>query len=210
MIELYTAGTPNGQKASIMLEECGLDYKVHALDLGRGDQHRAEYLAINPNGKIPAIVDHGVDGDPITVFESGAVLIYLAEKTGQFLPTDARTRAATLSWVNWQMGGLGPMLGQAWHFVNAAPERIDYAVKRYATESIRLLSVMDRQLSAADYLAGPDYTIADIACYSWTRSGVTSLQEVAGGMPTLPHLSRWLNSVGGRDGVKKGMAVPAN
>ncbi len=208
MIDLYTAATPNGQKASIMLEECGLEYSVHALNLGAGEQHSAHYLQLNPNGKIPTIVDNDVQGDAITVFESGAILTYLAEKPGRFLPTEARARAAVLSWLNWQMGALGPMLGQAWHFGKTAPEKVDYAIKRYVTESVRLLSVMDQQLNRTEFLAGDEVSIADFACYGWTRSGLGAVQEIGGAMPTLPHVSRWLNAVGGRDGVQKGMAVP--
>jgi len=169
-IELYSWATPNGHKVHIMLEELGLPYNVHAINIGAGDQFDPEYLKISPNNKMPAIVDpDGPDGKPLSIFESGAILIYLAEKHGRFLSQDGRTRYVTLQWLMWQMGGLGPMLGQAHHFRQYAPEPIDYAVKRYTNESNRLYGVLDKRLGEARYLAGDDYSIADIAAWPWTR-----------------------------------------
>jgi len=167
MIELYTWGTPNGRKVSIMLEEIGLPYNVHPINIREGEQFTPEFVAINPNSKIPAIIDSdGPDGQPITMFESGAILIYLAEKTGQFLPTEIRPRAEVLQWLMWQMGGLGPMLGQNHHFNLYAPEKIPYAINRYVNETSRLYQVLDNRLADREYVAGP-YSIADMACYPW-------------------------------------------
>ena len=168
MIDLYTWTTPNGRKVSVMLEECGLDYRVHPIDLSTGRQKSPEFLAINPNGRIPAIVDHATgDGKPVTVFESGAILLYLAEKTGRFLPKSGRDRIAAIEWLMWQMGGLGPMSGQAYHFLKAAPEQIPYAQKRYVDEVARLYGVMELRLAETAYLGGAEYGIADMACYPW-------------------------------------------
>ncbi|MCX7355524.1 MAG: glutathione S-transferase N-terminal domain-containing protein, partial [Alphaproteobacteria bacterium] len=167
MIDLYTWGTPNGRKASIALEELALPYKTHPIDIGKGDQVKPDYLAINPNGKIPAIVDpDGPDGKPMAVFESGAILIYLAEKAGKLLPKDARGRSVAIQWLMFQMGGVGPMFGQAHHFRRFAPEKIPYAVDRYTNETKRLYDVLDRRLKDVEFLAG-DYSIADIATYPW-------------------------------------------
>lgn len=166
MIDLYSTATPNGHKIHIMLEECALPYRVHSIDIGAGDQFTPEFLAISPNNKIPAIVDQdGPDGEPISLFESGAILVYLAGKTGRFLGHTEREKFATLQWLMFQMGGLGPMLGQAHHFRIYAPEKIEYAYNRYSNEAKRLYGVLDRQLAKSEYLAGEQYTIADIACF---------------------------------------------
>ena len=204
MIDLYTWTTPNGRKASIMLEEVGLPYTVHPINIGKGDQHTPDFLRINPNNKIPAIVDHdGPDGQPVTVFESGAILIYLAEKTGRLLPKDGADRAAALQWLMFQMGGVGPMFGQVGHFKMAAPEPNPYAEKRYTDESLRLLGVMDGRLTDAPYLAGA-YSIADIATYPWILAG----RRLGLDLEAFGNVSRWLEAIGERPAVVKGMAVP--
>ena len=204
MIDLYTWTTPNGRKASIMLEEVGLPYTVHPINIGKGDQHTPDFLRINPNNKIPAIVDHdGPGGQPVTVFESGAILIYLAEKTGRLLPKDGADRAAALQWLMFQMGGVGPMFGQVGHFKMAAPEPNPYAEKRYTDESLRLLGVMDGRLTDAPYLAGA-YSIADIATYPWILAG----RRLGLDLEAFGNVSRWLEAIGERPAVVKGMAVP--
>ncbi len=203
MIDLYTWGTPNGQKASIMLEETGLEYEVHPVNSGEEEQFEAEFVAVSPNSKIPAIVDDG-----LSIIESGAILIHLAEKTGQFLAADGPARAKALEWLMFQMAGLGPMLGQANHFLNTAPEKIPYAIERYLAESARLLKVLDDRLAEVEYLAG-DYSIADIACYPWTAVGLPPLK---GAKPDVlgdaEHITRWLAAIASREAVIKGMAVP--
>ena len=204
MIDLYTWGTPNGRKASIALEELGLPYNVHKIDIGKGDQFKPEYLAINPNGKIPSIVDpDGPDGRPISVFESGAILIYLAEKTGRLLPKDARGRSVAIQWLMFQMGGVGPMFGQAHHFRRFAPEKIPYAVDRYSNETKRLYGVLDRRLKESEHLAG-DYSIADIATYPWVSRH--EWQGVA--LAEFPSVKRWFDALSARPAVSRGMAVP--
>ena len=204
MIELYTWGTPNGRKASIALEELGLPYNVHKIDIGKGDQFKPEYLAINPNGKIPSIVDpDGPDGKPINVFESGAILIYLAEKTGKLLPKDARGRSVAIQWLMFQMGGVGPMFGQAHHFRRFAPEKIPYAVDRYSNETKRLYGVLDRRLKEAEHLAG-EYSIADIATYPWVSRH--EWQDVV--LADFPSVKRWFDALSARPAVARGMAVP--
>ena len=209
MIDLYTWTTPNGRKASIMLEEAELPYRVHPINLGEGHQHTESFRAINPNQRIPAIVDHDVSDGALTVFESGAILIYLAEKTGKFLPSEVRARTRALQWLMFQMSGIGPMLGQANHFASQAPERIPYAIQRYFDESLRLVGVLDRRLSEHDYLAG-DYSIADIATYPWVIAAWPVFKslppERAGAME---HVSDWLERVGERPAVQRGMKVPA-
>ncbi|HAV79861.1 MAG TPA: thiol:disulfide oxidoreductase, partial [Erythrobacter sp.] len=171
MIEFFTAPAPNGWKVAIMLEECGLAYEPRWVNLAAGDQHSQEYLAINPNGRIPAITDHapGDGGDPVTVFESGAVLLYLAEKAGRFLPTDLRGQSRVRQWLFWQVGHLGPTLGQHGHFHLYAEEKLPYAIERFHREALRVYGVMDRQLAQEEHLAGEDYTIADMACFPWVR-----------------------------------------
>ena len=171
MIDLYTWPTPNGHKIHIMLEETGLPYRVHPIDIGAGDQFKPEFLEISPNNKMPAMIDSdGPDGKPISLFESGAMLLYLASKTGKFLPENIRDRWATLQWLMFQMGGVGPMLGQAHHFHVYAPEKIPYAMQRYAKEANRLYGVLDRRLAQSKFIACRDYTIADMAIMPWLRS----------------------------------------
>jgi GST-like protein len=207
MIDVYSWATPNGHKVHIMLEECGLEYRAHAVDIGAGDQFKPEFLAISPNNKIPAIVDHdGPGGRDLALFESGAILLYLAEKTGKFLPADPAARYATIEWLMFQMGGVGPMLGQAHHFRIYAPEKIDYAIARYTNEARRLYGVMERQLAQHAYLAGADYTIADIATFPWTRSWQNQGIELS----EFPHVQRWHEEITARAAVKKGVEVLAN
>lgn len=202
MISLYTASTPNGWKASIALEELGLPYQVRPLDLGKLEQKEPSFLAINPNGRIPAIVDH--DAGDLPVFESGAILVYLAEKTGRLLPTDAEGRARTMSWLMFQMGGVGPMMGQANVFYRYAPEKIPFAIDRYQRESRRLLEVLDTRLKDSAFLAGSDYTIADIANWCWAVTHKWSGVSIDG----LDSLQRWLDVIAERPAVKVGRDVP--
>lgn len=207
MIDVYSTATPNGHKVHIMLEECGLPYRIHHIDIGAGDQFKPEFLSISPNNKIPAIVDEeGPDGKPISLFESGAILIYLAGKTGKFLPQSDRDRYTVLQWVMFQMGGLGPMLGQAHHFRLYAPEKIEYAINRYTNEAKRLYGVMDRQLAKHRYLAGDEYTIADIASFPWTRNFKNQ------GIDTddFPNWKRWFDEISERPAVQRGVQVLAN
>jgi GSH-dependent disulfide-bond oxidoreductase len=205
MIDLYTWATPNGHKASIMLEELGLDYRVRPIDIGDGEQFAPEYIAINPNAKIPAIVDaDGPEGGPFAVFESGAILIYLAEKAGQFLPADAAGRSRVIQWLMFQVGGLGPMLGQAQHFRRFAPQPLPYAIERYTQEAIRLYSVLEKRLGESEYLGGAGYSIADIAAYPWV--GRAEWQGVP--LADFPQVRRWLDAVGRRPAVMRGMQVP--
>jgi GST-like protein len=206
MIDLHYAPTPNGWKISIMLEELGLPYTVHPVNIRAGDQFKPEFLAISPNNRIPAIVDQAPadGGEPIAMFETGAILIYLAEKTGRFLPSDTRGRFKVLQWLMWQMGGLGPMLGQHGHFALYAPEKIPYAIARYRSEAARLYGVLDIQLGKTGaYVAGDDYTIADIACFPWTMThkaqGFT--------LDDYPNIKRWYATVRARPEVQKGLAV---
>ena len=201
MIELYTAATPNGQKISIALEELGLSYRVHALSFDRKEQKAPEYLKINPNGRIPAIVD--TDNDNFAVFESGAILLYLAEKTGRLMPTDARGRSTVIQWLMFQMGGVGPMQGQANVFFRYFPEKLQGAIDRYQNETRRLYEVLDTRLGEVEYLAG-DYSIADIATYPWVRIHDWSGVAVDG----LPHLQRWMDALAARPAVQRGLQVP--
>lgn len=203
MIELLTAATPNGWKISIMLEECGLPYRVRWVDLGRGEQYDPAFLAVSPNNRIPAVIDHAPDGggEPISVFESGAILVYLAEKTGRFLPSDARGRKAALEWLFWQVGGLGPMLGQHGHFKLYAPERIPYATERYRAEALRLYGVLDRQLAANPYVAGGAYTIADMACFPWVQTW--RAQEIPLG--DFANVRAWYDRLKERSALRRGM-----
>ncbi len=204
MIELYTWGTPNGRKASVMLEEVGLAYEVHPINIGKGEQFAPDYVAINPNSKIPTIVDSdGPGGKPVSVFESGAILIYLAEKTGKLLGADPRARLEALQWLMFQMGGVGPMFGQAHHFLRQAPEPIPYASERYVKEVRRLYGVMDRRLGASPYLAG-DYSIADIATYPWVAR--YEWHRVA--LAEFPNVERWFKAITARPAVERGMKVP--
>lgn len=206
MIDLYTWATPNGHKIHIMLEECALPYTAHAIDIGAGDQFRPEFLAISPNNKIPAIVDtDGPDGKSISMFESGAILLYLAAKTGKFLPTEVRGKYLALQWLMFQMGGFGPMLGQAHHFRIYAPERIDYAVNRYTNEAKRLYGVIDKRLAQAEFVAG-EYSIADMAIFPWTRSHSNQGIDLA----DYPNVKRWYEAINARPAVKRGMQVLAD
>ena len=205
MIDLYTAATPNGFKVSIALEELGLPYTTHVVNLREGEQFTPAFLRVSPNNKIPAIVDHeGPGGKDLAVFESGAVLMYLAEKTGKLLPKDGPTRYAALQWLFFQVGGTGPMLGQAHHFQHYAPEKIPYAIERYTKEGGRLYGVLDRRLADAEYLAGDEYTVADIANLPWLlgygRLGIDIAQ--------FPHLSRWIDRLKARPAVERGLATP--
>jgi len=205
MIELYTWGTPNGRKVSVMLEECGLPYNMHRIDIGKGDQFAPEYLEINPNGKIPSIVDpDGPDGKPIAMMESGAILVYLAGKTGRFLPASARGKYVALQWLMFQMGHVGPMYGQVHHFLRAAKVEVPYAIERYVKEKDRLYGVLDRRLGAARFLAGDEYTIADIATYPWVARHEWHKTDLA----TFPNVKRWFDTIAARPAVQRGMAVP--
>lgn len=201
MIEFYTAATPNGKKVSIMLEETGLEYNVNHLNLSELEQKQEWFLKINPNGRIPAIVDMNNDNFP--VFESGAILLYLAEKTGKFIPSDEKGRSRVIQWLMFQMAGVGPMQGQANVFFRYTPEKIKYAIDRYQNETKRLYSVLDSRLSESDYLAGK-YSIADIATWPWINA-----HEWAGiSLEAFPHLSRWFDDVGERPAVIKGKQIP--
>jgi len=205
MIDVYYWPTPNAHKITLFLEETGLDYRLVPVNIGKGDQFQPEFLAISPNNKMPAIVDHApLDGGaPQSVFESGAILLYLAEKTGQFLPSDARHRIAALEWLFWQVGGLGPMSGQMGHFHVYAPEPLPYAMERYASEVRRLHRVMDQRLSRVEWLAGPDYSIADMACYPW----VGAYQKLPVDFAALPHLQRWHQAIAQRPATARAYAL---
>ena len=205
-IDLYTWKTPNGRKVSIMLEELALPYAVHEVNIGQGEQHEPGFLAISPNNKIPAIVDpDGPAGEPFSLFETGAILIYLAEKTGRLLPTAARERSVAMQWLMWQMGGFGPMLGQAHHFLHFNPGKAPYAEERYHNESRRLYDVLDRRLGEAEYLAGADYGIADIATFPWAARHAWHRVELA----DYPNVKRWYDALAARPAVQRGMVVPA-
>ncbi len=205
MIDLYTWKTPNGRKVSIMLEECGLRYTTHAIDIGKGEQFTPQFLAINPNGKIPAIVDSdGPDGKPIELFESGAILVYLAGKTGKFLPASDRGKYLALQWLMFQMGGVGPMFGQVHHFLRAAKEQVPYAIDRYGKEKDRLYAVLNHRLGEAEYLADA-YSIADMATYPWVARHEWHKTELA----DFPNVKRWYDAIGSRPAVQRGMVIPA-
>jgi GSH-dependent disulfide-bond oxidoreductase len=208
MIDLYSWATPNGHKVHLMLEECGIPYAVHAIDIASGDQFKPEFLAISPNNRIPAIVDHnGPDGKAISLMESGAILLYLAGKTGRFMPRSVKARYECLQWLMWQMGGLGPMLGQTHHFRNYASEKIDYAINRYTTETKRLYAVLDKQLGKTGaFLTGDDYTIADIACWPWTRSHAN--HDIA--LEDFPHVKRWYETIESRPAAKRAVLILAD
>jgi len=203
MIDLYTWPTPNGHKVHIMLEETGLPYNVIAIDINNGDQFRPEFLNISPNNKMPAMVDSdGPGGRPYGLFESGAILMYLAEKTGKFMPQETRARYLVMQWLMFQMGGLGPMLGQAHHFRQYAPEKIPYAIARYTNEAGRLYNVLDRRLGEAEYLAG-DYSIADMAAFPWIRPYERQGQK----LEDFPNLKRWFDAIDARPAVKRALEV---
>ena len=202
-IELYYWPTPNGWKITMMLEECGLAYEVRYVDIAKGDQFEPEFLKISPNNRMPAIVDpEGPDGAPISVFESGAILQYLGNKTGKFYPRDPRQRVSVEEWLFWQVGNLGPMAGQAHHFRNYAREDIAYAIARYSREVTRCYRVMNRRLAEREYLAGP-YSIADMACYGW----IVPHKRQGQALDEVPHLKRWFEAIGARPAVKRAMAV---
>jgi GSH-dependent disulfide-bond oxidoreductase len=204
MIDVYSWPTPNGHKVHIALEELGLPYAAHAVDIGKGDQFKPDFLKISPNNKIPAIVDSdGPGGKPISVFESAAILIYLAEKTGKLMPTDPRGRVQVLEWLMFQMGSVGPMLGQAHHFRHYAPEPIPYAIDRYTNETGRIYGVIDRRLREVPWLAGDAYSIADIATFPWLRSWERQGQQLA----DFPNLKRWFETIAARPAVVRGVKV---
>ncbi len=203
MIEFHTAGTPNGRKVAIFLEEAGLPYTVHRIDFSKDEQFAPAFLKVSPNNKIPAIVDtDGPGGKPLALFESGAILFYLAEKTGRFLPADPAARATTHQWLMWQMGGIGPMFGQLWHFAKSAPEKIPYAIERYQKEVDRLIGVLDRRLGEVPYLGG-DYSIADMAVYPWVAG-----DWFGADLAKLPNFARWRRDIAARPAVERGMKVP--
>jgi GST-like protein len=202
VIDVFFWPTGNGKKITIMLEECGLEYRVIPINLGKGDQHTPEFLAISPNGKMPAIIDHDAEDGPVSMFESGAILIYLAEKTGQFLPTAARERFKVLQWLFWQVGGLGPMAGQAHYFLRYAPHKNEEGMRRFRNEVARLYAVMDQQLGKDAYLAG-DYSIADIAAWPWVFRHDWQEQD----LNDFPNVKRWFNEIGERPAVARGAVV---
>ena len=205
-ITVFFWPTPNGQKITIMLEECGLPYVISPVNIGRGDQFRPDFLAISPNNRMPAIADrNGPDGEPISIFESGAILQYLGRKTGRFYPQDERRRVAVEQWLFWQVAGLGPMAGQVHHFRNYAREKVPYAIERYVNEVHRLYGVMNRRLESRDYLAD-ELSIADIACYPWAKAWKRQGQDIA----EFPHLAKWLERMAARPGVQRGVAAGAD
>lgn len=206
MIDAYSWPTPNGHKVHIMLEETGLPYRVHAVNIRAGDQFKPEFLKISPNNRIPAIIDdEGPEGRPISLFESGAILIYLADKTGKLLPTDSHKHYAALQWLMWQMGGIGPMFGQANHFCSYATEKIPYAIERYINEANRLTRILDQRLAQTRYLAGDEYTIADIAVFPWMRGGEKRGVQLA----DYPNAQRWFDEISARAAVQRGLKVLA-
>jgi GST-like protein len=207
MVEVYSWATPNGHKVHIMLEECGLPYRAIAVDIGKGEQFQPDFLRISPNNKIPTLVDpDGPDGQPISLFESGAILLYLAGKTGRLLPASTHGRYEVLQWLMFQMASVGPMLGQAHHFRIYAPEKIPYAIERYTNEARRLYGVMNRRLAQSTYIAGPEYSIADIAIFPWLRSWKNQGID----WNDYPHLKGWFDEIAKRPAVQRGVAVLAD
>jgi len=205
MIDLYTWTTPNGRKVSIMLEELALPYRVHAVNIGQGEQFKPEYVKINPNSKIPSIVDpEGPDGEPITMMESGAILIYLAGKTGKLMPASVRDRMVALEWLMFQMGGVGPIFGQVHHFLRAAKEPVPYAIERYTKETRRLYGVLNERLKDREFLAD-GYSLADIATYPW----VARYEWHKTNLNDFPHVKRWFDAISARPAVQRGMKVPS-
>ena len=204
MIDLYYWPTPNGHKVTMFLEEAGLDYTLKAVNIGKGDQFKPDFLAIAPNNRMPAIVDHAPDGGgaPVSLFESGAILLYLAEKTGRFIAADLPGRAEVLQWLFWQMGGLGPMLGQNHHFTQYAPEKVPYAIDRYVKETNRLYGVLDRRLADRPYVAGADYSIADMAAYPW----IVPYEKQGQRLEDFPHLARWFRAIAERPATRAAYA----
>ncbi len=205
MIELYYWTTPNGHKITLFLEEAGLPYRIHPINIGKGEQFAPEFLAIAPNNRIPAIVDlePADGGKPLSLFESGAILLYLAEKTGQFIPAELRGRTEVLQWLFWQMGGLGPMAGQNHHFVQYAPERIPYAMDRYVKETARLYAVLNKRLADRAFVAGDEYSIADMASYPWVVPHERQLQT----LDDFPHLKRWFDAIAARPATQRAYAL---
>ena len=209
MITLYTWTTPNGRKIPIMLEELGIPYTIETVNIGEGEQFKPAFLAISPNNKIPAIVDTDADGRTVALFESGAILTYLAEKTGRLLPASGPERYKVLEWLHWQIGGLGPMFGQLGFFELRAKEKSGLASKHFLDEAERLLGVMDRQLAHHSWLAGAEYSIADIAAYPWVMAAVEKMQPLLGSqLESLHNVQRWLALMGARPAVQRGMALP--
>lgn len=207
MIQVFSWPTPNGHKVHIMLEECGLPYEAIPVNIGTGDQFKPDFLKISPNNKIPALLDpNGPDGKPISLFESGAILLYLAAKTGKFLPPTDRAKFEVMQWLMFQMGGVGPMLGQAHHFRIYAPEKVEYAINRYTNEAKRLYGVMDKQVSLHGYIAGPDYSIADMAIFPWLRSWQNQGIDWA----DYPRLKVWFDTIAERPAVQRGVQVLAD
>lgn len=206
MIEIWTWPTPNGQKVHIAVEELGLPYTLVPVAIGKGEQFKPEFLAINPNHRIPAIVDNDGPGGRFTLFESGAILIYLAEKVGRLMPSDPASRYVCLQWLMFQMGGVGPMFGQYNHFANYAPEKIPYAIERYQNEANRLIRVLEKRLSEADYLAGREYSIADIATFPWVRSAA---RRGGVSLDAAPNVAHWVEAISARPGVIRGLALMA-
>ncbi len=204
MIDLYTWITPNGRKISIMLEEVGLPYEIHPIDLQKGEQFGSDFLVISPNNRIPAIIDReGPGGKPYSLFESGAILMYLAEKTGKLVPTEMHKRYKVIQWLMFQMGGVGPMFGQAHHFIHSAPEKVPYGIERYSKETRRLYAVMNKRLEGNEYLAS-EYSIADIATYPWVARYVRHQVK----LEEFPNVKRWFDTISARPAVQRGMAVP--
>ena len=205
MLDLYYWTTPNGHKITLFLEETGLPHRILPINIGKGEQFAPDFLAVSPNNRIPAIVDHAPadGGEPVSIFESGAVLLYLAEKTGAFIPADLRGRVEVLQWLFWQVGGLGPMAGQNHHFTQYAPERMPYAVDRYVNETARLYAVLDKRLADRAFVAGHDYSIADMACYPWTASHEKQQQD----LNDFPHLKRWYDTIAARPATQRAYAI---
>jgi GST-like protein len=207
MIDVYSWATPNGHKVHIMLEECGLPYAAHAVDISAGEQFSPDFLAISPNNRIPAMTDpDGPDGEPISLFESGAILLYLAGKTGRFLPRSTRGKYQALQWLMFQMASVGPMLGQTHHFRAYAPEKVEYAINRFSNEARRLYGVMDKQLATNDYIAGKEYTIADMAVWPWLRSHERQGIDLG----EFPNVKAWFEAIGNRPAVQRGITVLAD
>ena len=207
MIDVYSWATPNGHKIHIMLEETGLEYRVHGINIRNGDQFKPEFLKISPNNRIPAIVDHaGPSGKPLSLFESGAILLYLASKTGKFLPADLHERWSCMQWLMWQMGGVGPMFGQANHFRRYAKEKINYAIDRYTNEANRLVNVLDKRLADSRFVACGDYTIADMAIFPWMRGSENRGID----LDAYPNAKRWFEEIDAQPAVKRGVQVLAS
>lgn len=206
MIELYYWATPNGHKITLFLEEAGVDYSIHPINIGKGEQFAPDFLKIAPNNRMPAIVDTAPAGGgaPVSLFESGAILLYLAEKTGQFIPADLQGRAEVLQWLFWQMGGLGPMAGQNHHFSAYAPEKIPYAIDRYVKETARLYGVLDKRLADRAFVAGDDYSIADMASYPW----IVPYERQGQDLNDFPNLKRWFDAIAARPATARAYAIP--